>query len=67
MAIAKKKAKRAVDRNRIKRVARESFRHQQDNLAGLDVVVMNKPCAANASAKDLRSSIDSIWAEISKK
>ncbi|MEE9334763.1 MAG: ribonuclease P protein component [Granulosicoccaceae bacterium] len=64
MAIAKKKAKRAVDRNRIKRVLRESFREQQRALAGLDVVVLNKPSAAAANSRELRASIDAIWAEL---
>jgi len=34
LAIAKKRAKRAVDRNRIKRVARESFRHTRVRVHG---------------------------------
>jgi ribonuclease P protein component len=66
MAIAKKKAKRAVDRNRIKRVVRESFRHQQQSLAGLDIVVMNKPDAVSATNQELRASIDAIWAELGR-
>ena len=65
MAIAKKKAKRAVDRNRIKRAVRESFREQQHALAGLDIVVMNKPDAASANSRELRASIDAIWLELS--
>jgi len=36
LAIAKKRAKRAVDRNRIKRIARESFRHNRVLLKGYD-------------------------------
>ena len=66
MAIAKKKAKRAVDRNRIKRVIRESFREQQQALAGLDIVVLNKPSAASANSRELRASIDAIWLELSQ-
>ncbi len=64
MAIAKKKAKRAVDRNRIKRIARESFRNQQQALAGWDIVVMNKPNAVGATKQELRASIDAIWTEL---
>ena len=44
LAIAKKAAKRAVDRNRIKRLCRESFR-QQDNLPVVDLVVMTRASA----------------------
>ncbi|MDQ2993810.1 MAG: ribonuclease P protein component [Pseudomonadota bacterium] len=42
LSIAKRHIKRSVDRNLIKRVLREAFRHEQENLAGLDIVVMVK-------------------------
>jgi len=66
LAIAKKRAKRAVDRNRIKRVTRESFRHQRSQLQGLDLVVMNRDAAATASAASLRSSLDALWPKVIK-
>lgn len=40
LAIAKKTIPLAVDRNRLRRLIREGFRHYQEQLAGLDVVVM---------------------------
>ena len=40
LAIAKKRIPLAVNRNRIKRLIRESFRHNKSNLIGLDIVVM---------------------------
>ena len=43
LAISKKNAKRAVDRNRIKRLIRESFRQNREKLPGIDLVVMAKP------------------------
>ncbi|CAG0908316.1 unnamed protein product, partial [Cyprideis torosa] len=58
LAIAKKRAKRAVDRNKLKRVAREAFRHQKASLSGLQMVVMNRDAAAQASSADLRASLD---------
>jgi len=67
LAIAKKRAKRAVDRNRIKRVARESFRHNRVGLRGYDVVVMNKDPAATASTAELRQSLDTLWVELANK
>ena len=42
LAISKKEYKRAVDRNHLKRLARETFRVNQDNLGQLDYVVMAK-------------------------
>jgi len=67
LAIAKKRAKRAVDRNRLKRIARESFRHQRSALSGIDVVVMNKDQASTASAVHLRRSLDALWGELINK
>ncbi|MEE9319108.1 MAG: ribonuclease P protein component [Granulosicoccus sp.] len=64
LAIAKKRAKRAVDRNRMKRIARESFRLNRDTLSGFDVVVMNRNGATTATAAELRRGIDALWAKI---
>lgn len=41
-AIAKKQVKRAVDRNRLKRIFRESFRLSQSELPNKDYVIMVK-------------------------
>ena len=38
--IGKKNVKLAVQRNRLKRLIRESFRHNQETLAGWDIVVI---------------------------
>lgn len=43
MVVAKKVAKRAVDRNRLKRLIRESFRQNQHRLPEADYVVITKP------------------------
>ena len=66
LAIAKKRAKRAVDRNRIKRVAREAFRHQRSSLSGLELVVMNRDAATGASAQELRLSIDRLLGKMTR-
>ena len=39
-AIAKKQVRRAVDRNRLKRLIRESFRQNQHDLPDVDIVIM---------------------------
>ena len=65
MAIAKKRAKHAVTRNRIKRVCRESFRLHADILSGFDVVVMNRDAAASASKTELRNALDELWVKLS--
>lgn len=50
-----------MDRNRLKRLIRESFRHRQNDLAGLDVVVMARPTAAAVESETLRESLGSLF------
>lgn len=64
LAIAKKRARRAVDRNRLKRQVRESFRQQGTNLGLVDVVVMNRDAAAQATPAELRRKLDELWRQI---
>ncbi|MBN1238058.1 MAG: ribonuclease P protein component [Gammaproteobacteria bacterium] len=66
LAISRKAAKRAVDRNRLKRIARESFR-QQPNLPAWDFVVMARPAAARATADVIRSSLDRHFAHLARR
>jgi ribonuclease P protein component len=67
LAIAKRRVRRGVDRNRIKRLVRESFRHHQQEIAGLDVVVMARDAAADADARSLRASLDRQWQRLAKR
>ena len=64
LAIAKKRARRAVDRNKLKRVVREAFRYQQSTLTGLEMVVMNRDAATKASSAELRVSIDALFVKM---
>lgn len=66
MAIAKKRARRAVDRNRLKRHVRESFRGKRSQLGNIDVVVMNRDSAASATPEELRQSLAKLWNQIKK-
>ncbi len=60
LAIGKKWVRRAVDRNRIKRLIRDSFRQHQDQLGGIDLVVMAR---GNGKVKNLLifNSLDKHW------
>ena len=64
LAVAKKRARRAVDRNRIKRVARESFRHARHALGSRQVVIMNRDAASGADAGQLRRALDTLWTRL---
>lgn len=66
LAIAKKRAKRAVDRNKLKRVARESFRLRRVQLKGVELVVMNRDAAASADTATLRQAFDKLLDKIEK-
>jgi len=66
LAVAKKRAKRAVDRNRLKRIVRESFRQQESLLAGFDFVVMVKHNSKDQDNSTLQQSIAKHWQNITK-
>lgn len=67
LAIAKKAVKRAVDRNRIKRIIRESFRHMQYDLPNIDVVIMCRPSAVPLKKEEIRQQFDKQWSYINRK
>jgi ribonuclease P protein component len=63
LAVARRVAPRAVDRNRLRRLAREAFR--QLELAPLDYVVMAKKEAVTAANSEIRSSLDRHFSRLS--
>jgi ribonuclease P protein component len=67
LAIAKKHIKRAVDRNKIKRSTRESFRLQQHQIPHLDLVVTARRNAATADSKTLQDSLAKHWLKVTKR
>ena len=66
LAISKKHAKRAVDRNRIKRITRESFRLHQMMLPKADFVVMAKPVTKSLSNEDIFAALEIHWKRLKK-
>ena len=67
LAISKKQLRRAVDRNRIKRLIRESFRSHQDQLVGLDIVVMVRSGIAALSNSSIFETLDKHWQRLAEK
>jgi ribonuclease P protein component len=66
LAISKKHAKRAVDRNRIKRLVRESFRLTRHGLPTIDMVVMAKPPTRYAENQQIVQSLQAHWNRLQK-
>lgn len=64
LVIAKKNAKHASQRNRIKRIARESFRLQQDQLQGVDAVVLARRGLDELDNSALHKVFDRLWQQL---
>jgi len=66
LVISKKKAKRAVARNRLKRLIRESFRHTE-GLYHADIIVLAGNQSVKADNKQLFQSLEKHWQRVNKK
>ena len=64
LAISKKNAKRAVDRNRIKRLARESFRLETSRLPSVDIVILSRRQTIVRSNYRIFRSLNKHWEKI---
>lgn len=64
LTVAKKRAKLAVQRNRIKRCARNSFRLHQHLLPAVDLVLMIKGDISNTENSELQKQLEKLWQKI---
>ena len=70
MAISKKACAKAVGRNRIKRLARESFRNRMLGKAvenSLDIVILPTALAAGQNNNTLNESLSTHWQTLTRK
>jgi ribonuclease P protein component len=65
LVASKKHLKCSVNRNRFKRLARESFRLHQAQLLGCDVIVMSRP--QSLQCETLGQTLSDVWGKLERK
>ena len=66
LAISKRNLRRAVDRNLVKRLARESFRRYQSQLPAVDIVILSQPSLLGMPNSDISKQLDLIWQQVQR-
>ncbi|MBD9483300.1 ribonuclease P protein component [Pseudomonas sp. PDM14] len=66
LVIGKKSVKLSVERNRLKRLIRDSFRHNQDLLGGLDIVVVARKGLGDLENPELHEQFGKLWKRLAR-
>lgn len=64
LAISARAVPRAVGRNRIKRLARETFRAQRGELPAADLVLQARNGAGAVEPAELRAALERLWLRV---
>jgi len=70
MAVSRKVDRRAVQRNRLKRLIRESFRQYIDSgptVVNADFMVLPRPLAVSISHEEVFARLARLWEQVSRK
>jgi ribonuclease P protein component len=67
ITLAKKRVKHAHNRNRLKRVIRESFRLQRHSFPNIDIVVVGKTGLDKLSNQELFSLLSKLWKKLASR
>lgn len=66
IVVGKKNCRLASSRNRVKRLIRESYRHHQEMLAGLDIIVLARRGIADLDNATISRSLAKSWTRLGK-
>jgi ribonuclease P protein component len=66
LVIGKKSVRLSVERNRLKRQIRETFRQSQDDLAGWDVVVVARKGLGDLDNPELAGQFIKLWKRLAR-
>ncbi|WP_166268637.1 ribonuclease P protein component [Marinobacter caseinilyticus] len=66
LVFSKKNLKHAVQRNRVKRLVRETFRHRTD-LPAIDIVVLGRQGLASVENDALHRMLNDLWERLIRK
>nr|WP_283106572.1 MULTISPECIES: ribonuclease P protein component [Shewanella] len=67
LTVAKKHVRRANQRNRVKRLVRESFRLNQHELPPIDIVVLVRGGVLAMENAELNKLIEKLWRKLSRR
>ncbi|MCH4563177.1 MULTISPECIES: ribonuclease P protein component [Halomonas] len=66
LVFSKKNVRRAVDRNRLKRLARESIRLQQQRLPSVDIVILARRGVHELDNDSLHRQLHGMWKRLAR-
>ncbi len=66
LAVSVKNAGSAVERNRLRRIIRESFRLHQHELPAVDIVVSARGRARDTAGAELHASLIALWKKVTE-
>lgn len=64
LAVSRRVSKLAVQRNRLKRLARDSFRRNRAALGPIDVLVIARSAAVAVAGSELLADLDLLWSKL---
>ena len=66
LVIGKKSIKLSVERNRVKRQIRESFRHHQEVMSGWDIVIVARKGLGDLDNPELAQQFGNLWKRLAR-